>query len=161
MNKGLGMADLSRNQNKLKWPRSGLIWNHQDRKIFSLYRKKLAGSWFPLHVLWQIHSFALCALVSGLQNVSTICYLKHNSFFIRYFLHLHFKCYSKSPLYPAPILLPNWPTPGSWPWHSPVLGDMIRSIILNTYPDTYRHKDSTKKENFGTNSFMDIEKEII
>ena len=46
-------------------------------------------------------------------------------FFIRYFLHLHFKCYPESPLYPPPALLPNLPTPASWPWHSPVLGHMI------------------------------------
>jgi hypothetical protein len=26
---------------------------------------------------------------------------------------------------PAPALLPNPPTPASWPWHSPVLGHMI------------------------------------
>jgi hypothetical protein len=42
--------------------------------------------------------------------------------FIRYFLHLHFKCYLKSPLCPPPTLLPYPPTPTSWPWHSPVLG---------------------------------------
>jgi len=39
--------------------------------------------------------------------------------FIRYFLHLHFKCYPKSPLYLPPALLPYPPTPTSWPWHSP------------------------------------------
>ena len=39
-------------------------------------------------------------------------------FLIRYFLHLHFQCYPKSPPYP---LLPYQPTPTSWPWHSPVL----------------------------------------
>jgi hypothetical protein len=33
--------------------------------------------------------------------------------FIRYFLHLHFKCYPKSPLYSPPALLPNPPTPTS------------------------------------------------
>jgi hypothetical protein len=38
--------------------------------------------------------------------------------FIRYFLHLHFKCYPESPLYPSPALIPNPPTPASWPWHS-------------------------------------------
>jgi hypothetical protein len=42
-------------------------------------------------------------------------------FFIRYFLHLHFKCYPKSPLYPSPTLLPYPPTPTSWPWCSPIL----------------------------------------
>jgi hypothetical protein len=46
-------------------------------------------------------------------------------FLIRYFLHLQFKCYPESPLYPSPALLPNRPTPASWPWHSPVLGHMI------------------------------------
>jgi hypothetical protein len=44
---------------------------------------------------------------------------------IRYFLHLHFKYYPQSPLYPPPTLLPNTPTPASWPWHSPVMGHMI------------------------------------
>jgi hypothetical protein len=43
-------------------------------------------------------------------------------FFIRYFLHLHFKCYPESPLYPSPTLLLYPPTPTSWPWCSPVLG---------------------------------------
>jgi hypothetical protein len=46
--------------------------------------------------------------------------LKKN--FIRYFLHLHFKCYPKKPLDPPPALLPYPPIPTSWPWHSPVLG---------------------------------------
>jgi hypothetical protein len=40
-------------------------------------------------------------------------------FFIRYLLHLHFKCYPKSPPYPTPLPYP--PTPTSWPWRSPVL----------------------------------------
>jgi hypothetical protein len=46
-------------------------------------------------------------------------------FFLRYFLHLHFKCYPQSPLYSPHALLPNPPTPKSWPWHSPVLGHII------------------------------------
>ena len=41
--------------------------------------------------------------------------------FIRYFLHLHFKCFPKSSLYSLPALLPYSPTPTSWPWRSPVL----------------------------------------
>jgi hypothetical protein len=39
-----------------------------------------------------------------------------NYFFIRYFLHLHFK----SPI-PSPPPLPYPPTPTSWPWRSPIL----------------------------------------
>jgi hypothetical protein len=46
-------------------------------------------------------------------------------FFIRYFLHLHFKCYPQSPLYPSPALLPKPPTPAFWLWHSSVLAYMI------------------------------------
>jgi hypothetical protein len=45
--------------------------------------------------------------------------------FIRYFLHLHIKCYPKSPLCPPLALLPNPPTTHSWPWHSLVLGHII------------------------------------
>ena len=42
-------------------------------------------------------------------------------FFIRYFLHLHFKCYPERPLYPPTDLLPTHPLllPG------PVLGHII------------------------------------
>jgi hypothetical protein len=47
------------------------------------------------------------------------------SFFIIYFLYLHFKCYPESPLYPPPALIPNPPIPASWSWHSSVLGHMI------------------------------------
>ena len=47
--------------------------------------------------------------------------------FIRYFLHLHFKCYPQSTLYPPPTLVPNTPTPASWSWHSSVLGHIIFS----------------------------------
>jgi hypothetical protein len=47
------------------------------------------------------------------------------SFFSRYFLHLQFKCYPKSPLYCPPTLLSNPSTPASWPWYSPVLGHII------------------------------------
>jgi hypothetical protein len=46
-------------------------------------------------------------------------------FFIRYFLHLHFKCYLESLLYLLPALLPNPLTPAFWPQNSPVLGYII------------------------------------
>jgi hypothetical protein len=55
-------------------------------------------------------------------------------FFIRYFLHLHFKCYPQSPLSPPPALLPNPPTPASWPRHFPVLGHMIFTIPRASLP---------------------------
>ena len=50
------------------------------------------------------------------------------AFFIRYFLHLYFKCYPQSHLYPPPALLPNPPTPDSWPLHFPVPGHMTFTI---------------------------------
>jgi hypothetical protein len=43
-------------------------------------------------------------------------------FFIRYFIHLHFKCYPEIPLYPPLTMIPYPPTPTSWPWRTPVLG---------------------------------------
>jgi hypothetical protein len=54
--------------------------------------------------------------------------------FIRYFLHLHFKCYPQSFLFPPPALLPNPPLPSSWPWHSSVLGHMICARPRAPYP---------------------------
>jgi hypothetical protein len=48
--------------------------------------------------------------------------------FIRYFLHLHFKCYPQRHLYTPPTLLPNPPTPASCAWHSPLLGHIIFAI---------------------------------
>jgi hypothetical protein len=45
--------------------------------------------------------------------------------FIRYFLHLHFKCYPKCTLYSPPALLPNPHMPASYPCNSPILGHMI------------------------------------
>ena len=50
-----------------------------------------------------------------------VCAVYIFSIFIRNFLHLHFNCYPKSPLYPPSALLPYPPTPTSLPWHSPVL----------------------------------------
>jgi hypothetical protein len=45
-------------------------------------------------------------------------------YFITYFLYLHFKCSPESSLYPPSALLPYPPTPNSWPWHPPVLGQI-------------------------------------
>ena len=54
-----------------------------------------------------------------------LSFLLFKQFLIRYFLHLQFKCYPESPLYPPAALLPNSPIPTSWPWHSPILGHII------------------------------------
>jgi hypothetical protein len=71
-------------------------------------------------------------------------------FLIRYFLHLHFRCYPKSPPYPPPPPLPYPPTPTSWPWHSPVLRHIKfarpRGLSFQWWPtrpssDTYAARD--------------------
>jgi hypothetical protein len=90
-------------------------------------------------VLWSLCQAAACAVeetapweggssesaefkeLAGIQSVVYFFFFFFFQFFIRYFLHLHFKRYPKSPLYPFP-LLPYPPLPTSWPWHSPVLG---------------------------------------
>jgi hypothetical protein len=95
----------------------------------------LFGWWFSP---WEPWGYWLVHIVPpmGLQTLSapwvlslplplgTLCSVQWLYFckniFIRYFLHLHFKCYPKSPPYPRhPFLYP--PTPNSWPWCSPVL----------------------------------------
>jgi hypothetical protein len=67
--------------------------------------------------LCQIYLWYYCLLVCFFAFLSFSCFL----FLIRYFPHLHFQCYLKSPPYPLP-LIPYPPTPPFWPWHSPVLG---------------------------------------
>jgi hypothetical protein len=86
----------------------GLIWQ------FILYFRN--SSFFDKNILINFFVFLR-------QSFNLI-----HSFFIRYFLYLHFKCYPLSwfPLLKPPIssslsLLPNPPTPASRSWHSPTL----------------------------------------
>jgi hypothetical protein len=67
---------------------------------------------------WNLQTMGRKCLTGCFVVVVVVCF----SFFIRYFLHLHFKCYPKSLLCPSPALLPYPLTPTSWPWCSPVLG---------------------------------------
>jgi hypothetical protein len=73
------------------------------------------------------HAVVLGMIEVCISNRSkcSFCSFSFFLFLIRYFLHLHFKCYPESPLYPPPTLLPNPPTPTSWLWHFPVLGHII------------------------------------
>jgi hypothetical protein len=48
--------------------------------------------------------------------------------FIRYFLHLHLKCYPESPPCIPPTLLLYLPTPTSWSWHSPELVSLAAHV---------------------------------
>ena len=72
-------------------------------------------------------------------------------FLIRYFLHLHFQCYPKSPPCPPPS---SPPTPTSWPWCSPVLRHIKfsrpRGLSFHWWPtrpssDTYAAKDTSSR----------------
>jgi hypothetical protein len=73
--------------------------------------------------LCNFYSLLILRVLEKLIFLFSFCFFK--AFFISYFLHLHFKCYTQSPLYPLPPLLPNPITPASWPWHSPVVRHMI------------------------------------
>jgi hypothetical protein len=55
-----------------------------------------------------------------------------------YLLHLHFKSYPKSPLYPHYPLLPYPPTPNSWFWCSPVLGHIKFARPRSSLPNDGR-----------------------
>jgi hypothetical protein len=86
-----------------------------------------------LRMLWLFHLFFF-----PIHEIVDQCLLNFFFYycvccFIRCFLHLHFKCYPKSPLYPPNALLSNPPTPVSWPWHSPVLGHIIVGLAKIIY----------------------------
>ncbi|EDL00036.1 mCG146956 [Mus musculus] len=72
----------------------------------------------------QFYSVFLDNLLPKTQGILKI-------FLIRYFPHLHFQCYPKSPPYPPPTPLPYLPTPTFWPWHSLTRDSYIRSFNLN------------------------------
>ena len=74
-----------------------LTWN-----AFRIQESRMAFGYFKREYRYygQLHHFhALCQgtrLTVSLKSLNT-----HSGFFfIRYFLHLHFKCYHESPLYP-------------------------------------------------------------
>jgi hypothetical protein len=54
--------------------------------------------------------------------VRSSCSFFSPQLFIRYLLHLHFKCYPKTLLYPSPSCSPTHPLPLLGPGVSPVLG---------------------------------------
>jgi hypothetical protein len=66
-----------------------------------------------LYVYFLLHIF-LNYIYHAIPKVS---HTLPPSILIRYFVHLHFKCYPKIPLYLPLTLVPNPPTPTSWPWH--------------------------------------------
>ena len=67
-------------------------------------------------VNWQFIFLKLDIFLLYISNVFFLIFPTRIHFLIRYFLHLHFKCYPQSPLYPLTTLLPSPPTPASWPW---------------------------------------------
>jgi hypothetical protein len=80
-------------------------------------------------------------------------FLSFLNIFIRYFPHLHFQCYPKSPPYPPPPL-PYPPTPPFWPWRSPLLGHIKfaspMGLSFQWWPtrpsfDTYAARDKSSR----------------
>jgi hypothetical protein len=95
-------------------------------------RHSLKANIFIFWILQTPYPLSRCSSVDVFTGESsTTLYfdlLWFLSFFIRYFLYIHFKCYPESSLYPPPTLLPYPPTPTSWPWHSSVLGHIKFAI---------------------------------
>jgi hypothetical protein len=75
----------------------------------------------------------------GFLESSTIFFFFLRNFFIRHFLHLHFKCYPQSPLYSPPscsqihlLLLPGPGIPLYWViWSSQYQGPEVLSACLS------------------------------
>jgi hypothetical protein len=82
-----------------------------------IYGKRLINSHIGFSQnIWESNRHCFRHYSSRLRIIDVTYFF----FLIRYFLHLHFQCYPKSPPYTPPLPYP--PTPTSWPWHSPVLG---------------------------------------
>jgi hypothetical protein len=99
--------------------------------IFAYYKANISWYWIFLDVSFSFFLFY--------------------NFLIRYFLHLHFQCYPKSPPYPPPPS-PYPTTPTSWPWRSPVLRHIKfarpRGLSSQWWPtrpcsDTYAARDTS------------------
>jgi hypothetical protein len=104
--------------------------------FFEMRMLSILSSWFEAYTTISSRHCTACLLIRpfcplaslAAANGSALSLSNYCSyfFFIRYFLYLHFKCYPLSwfPLQNSlsPPLLPNPPTPSSWPWHSSTLG---------------------------------------
>jgi hypothetical protein len=112
-----------------------LKYNIYQRIIKMSLRLQAFVYWFykfNIYVSWVIHEHFFLFIVFPLLIIYFYFYLMYIllffksyfpffNIFIRYFPHLHFQCYPKSPRIPSHPL-PYPPTPTFWPWHSPVLG---------------------------------------
>jgi hypothetical protein len=102
---------------------TGFVWEWappvriQTWRVYRLTAMLTSGGfeWEPTlgrHLHWEELSFILQPLVGALVGVGKywLTLRRHTMFFfflIRYFLHLHFKCYPKSPPDPPPTPLPT------------------------------------------------------
>jgi hypothetical protein len=97
--------------------------------------------YFTANIYLGVRTYSACPFISRLPNSGWYFVILSNclqtswcpwgffvclfvlffNIFIRYFPHLHFQWYPKSPSYP-PTHTPYPPTPTFWPWRSPVLG---------------------------------------
>jgi hypothetical protein len=69
-------------------------------------------------------SYHLTILVSIPALFSFLFFIFFLSLFDIFFIYIS----NAIPKAPPPALLPNPPTPASWPWHSPVLGHMVSPV---------------------------------
>ena len=148
--------------------------HHQGREVMD---SEISGTW-PLMKLWSgssdtemiyyvllsyfsffsVGSYLIKSFLAQWEEVSLpffFFFVFSNVFysiFIRYFLHLHCKCYPESSPYPPHIPCCYPPTPTSWPWRSPVLGHIkfARPRVLSSqwwptrpFSSTYAARDTS------------------
>ena len=102
-------------------------WITISRPTRLMYQDPLLLYQDPLDYCIKTHQINVSG--STVSGPTGFCFVLFQIFFIRYFLYLHFKCYTLSqfPLqkFPIPFPLPmftNSPTSTSWPWHFPYTG---------------------------------------
>jgi hypothetical protein len=101
-------------------PRWGSLW--------MVFLQSLLYTLSPYILLWV---FCCLFLILFFNKYITPLFVFFE-FLIRYFLYLHFKCYTIISLYPPHTLFPYPPTPTSWPWPSLVLGHIKFAIPSGT-----------------------------
>jgi hypothetical protein len=122
----------------------------------------------PNYIIHMLASHFYHSEFPSLFNFSIPFRDYHNTFLffsffkIRYFLHLHFQYYPKSPPYPPiPLLYP--PTPTSWPWRSPILRHIKfarpMGLCFHWWPirsssDTYAARDTSSWRYWLVHSFV-------
>jgi hypothetical protein len=95
--------------------------NMKERRVCNIFQNLMKKSLRDSYSITMVELLAKTGLAQDICCTVLIhlrlCFMSslhlktRNSFFIRYFLYIHFKCYPESSLYPPFTLLPYPPTP--------------------------------------------------